>query len=93
MTQEDVTKLAVIQDDIDKVSLEISKLSASLTDAHNELVRLQTKLVKECNHPTVKRGSEYFEGGYDYVSRTEYYTECTICKRRDITKVDKGYFQ
>lgn len=42
---------------------------------------LQSKLERNCTHPTVKTEEKYRSGGYDYVSSVTIIKTCTLCDK------------
>jgi hypothetical protein len=51
-------------------------LAGSYSLAANEILAKARAL---CLHQNTETKSEYFSGGYDYTSRTEYVERCSLC--------------
>ena len=93
MEQQDVTYLMDLKAEIAKHTQRKIKLAEEITLEANKIVELQSLLVRQCNHSTVIRDKTYTSGGYDYVSKTEYFTKCTICNHKEVIKTVLGSFQ
>lgn len=55
--------------------------------------KLRAEIAAACSHPTTVKRSQYFSGGYDHVSETHTWDECTICGKALNEKVERGGYQ